>query len=29
MFSDPEYFDEDWLSKIKDDTNDNWRLKVT
>nr|BAK00177.1 predicted protein [Hordeum vulgare subsp. vulgare] len=25
---DPEYFDEDWLSKIKDDTNENWRLKL-
>jgi len=25
---DPEYFNEDWLSKIKTDTNDNWRLKL-
>lgn len=25
---DPEYFDDEWVGKIKDDTNENWRLKL-
>jgi hypothetical protein len=29
LFSDPIYFNDEWMAKIKSDTNENWRLKVS
>ncbi len=26
--SDPKYFADEWMNKIKSDTNENWRLKL-
>lgn len=27
-FRAPDWFDDEWMSKVKRDTGDNWRLKV-
>lgn len=28
IFSAPDWFDDEWMSKVKKDAGDNWRLKV-